>query len=448
MSAQPILVRPVDRRVDRPEGIVTAQLIPSDAPELGIRALRAAPVIIATDGHEQSDPAIVVGRLLAGTDDALRVVTVVPPFPTVGPESSERVPSDVDVVRRGEQKRSVSEQVRRLCGTSELDIVLYAGDPAATIARIAQDANASMIVAGLGRHRVMDRLFGSETALRLIRLAGVPVLAVAKGQRHAPHRVVVAIDFSETSLRAARHSLDLVAPGGTIYLAHVAPRESTLYERTGTGSSYKHDAGDALQKIREQLHVPADIIVQRILLQGDPTTELLAFASSVNADLIATGSHGRGFMARMLVGSVTTRILRTATCSVLCVPHRAAMTRMRTTAEPPVVHSLAESEWITTLDEFTRRNIGRRGTLEVDDPEIGAQAQENDYPLLGATYDPHDDHVVLMFGELGDVCRHLTRSIGGVAGIDVLRDGRGRDLALRIAHGAGQTLLTFAEYGE
>ena len=50
-----------------------------------------------------------------------------------------------------------------------------------------------------------------------------------------------------------------------------------------------------------------------------------------------------------------------------------------------------------------------------------------------------------MFGELGDVGRHLTRSIGDVDEIDTLTNDRGRDVALRISHGAGQTLLTFAE---
>jgi hypothetical protein len=186
------------------------------------------------------------------------------------------------------------------------------------------------------------------------------------------------------------------------------------------------------------------MIVQRVLLQGDPATELLAFAASVNADMIATGSHGHGFVARMLVGSVTTRILRCSTCSVLCVPHAAAMTRMRITVEPSVVTALARPEWSTKLNAFTQRNIGRRGILEVDDPDIGAQAQEHDYPLLGATYDPHDERVELMFGELGDVGRHLTRSIGDVDEIDTLTNERGQDIALRIAHGAGQTLLTFA----
>lgn len=49
-----------------------------------------------------------------------------------------------------------------------------------------------------------------------------------------------------------------------------------------------------------------------------------------------------------------------------------------------------------------------------------------------------------MFGALGDVGRHLTRGIGGVTRVDILRTEAGRDIALRIGHGIGQTLLTFA----
>jgi nucleotide-binding universal stress UspA family protein len=419
--------------------------MPSTEPQQGIRASRVSPVLVATDGREQSDAALVAGRLFAEESDALRVVSVLAPMPVVSPEAAIPISPDVEASRRADLKRGVQIQMARAWGSDALgDVEVYDGDPATTVARLAHESNASMIVAGLGRHRVIDRLFGNETALRLIRVSAVPVLAVTNGLTHAPRRIVVAIDYSETSLRAARLALEVAASSATIYLAHVAPRDSTLYDWNGWGSSYKQDAGEALQKIREQLRVPPGMILQRVVLQGDPATELLAFATSVNADLIATGSHGHGFVTRMLIGSVTTRILRCATCSVLTVPHSAAMTQARTTVEPPVIKALDRPEWSHSLDEFTKRNVGRRGVLEVDDPEIGAQAQEHDYPLLGASYDPHDGRVELMFGELGDVDRHLTRGIGSVARIDVLTDDRGRDIALRIAHGAGQTLLTFA----
>jgi nucleotide-binding universal stress UspA family protein len=359
------------------------------------------------------------------------------------PEAPLAVSDELEAARREEVRGQVVAQMDRTWDDG-YEIELREGDPATVIAQLAHRAGATMIVTGLGRHRVTDRVFGDETALRLIRMSDVPVFAAAIGTTRAPRRVVVAVDFSETSLRAARLAITVAAPGATIYLAHVAPRDSSLYDWKGWGVTYKQDAGDALQKTEDQLCVPKDMVMQKVLLQGDPTTELLAFATSVNAELIATGSHGHGFVARMLIGSVTTRIVRCSTCSVLTVPHAAVMTRVRTTVEPPAIMAVPAAEWSARLDDFTRRNFGRRGVLEVDDPEIGAQAQEFDYPLLGATFDSHDKRVDLMFGEPGRVNRHLTRGIGDVTGIDVLRNETGRDLAIRISHGAGQTLLTFA----
>ncbi|MEP6492140.1 MAG: universal stress protein [bacterium] len=410
-------------------------------PELGVRASHASPIIIATDGRGQSDSALIVGRLLAESQDALRVVAVLKAMPVIS--EAQPMSANLEESRRAEMRGEVKEQMDRTW-SDVFDFELRDGDPATVLTRLAHSAGATMIVAGLGRHRVTDRVFGDETALRLIRMSDVPVFAVANGVRRAPHRIVVAADFSETSLRAARLVMEVAAANATIYLTHVAPRDSMSYDWKGWGATYKQDAGEALQKMREQLRVPAGIVVQNVFLQGDPATELLAFATSVNADLIATGSHGHGFVARMLVGSVTTRIVRCSTCSVLTVPHAAVMTRVRTTVEPPAVMTVPVAEWMARLDDFTRRNVGRRGVLEVDDPEIGAQAQEFDYPLLGATFDPHDERVELMFGELGEGNSHLTRAIGAVTSIDILRSETGRDMAIRIAHGSGQTLLTFA----
>jgi nucleotide-binding universal stress UspA family protein len=412
------------------------------SPESGVRATRSSPILVATDGRLQSDSALKMGRMLAESTDALRIATVLKALPVVS-EATLSIAADIEAARRAAAETAVVEQMGRV-GVDEQEFVIAEGDPASVVASIAHQAGATMIVCGLGSHRVTERVFGEETALRLMRVSDVPVLAVANAMNRAPRRIVVAVDFSETSLRATRLALDLASASATVYLAHVAPPDSSLYDWDRRGKSYRNNAGDALEKMREQLNVPTDMIAQNVLLKGDPATELLAFATSVNADLIATGSHGHGFVARMLIGSTTTKIVRCSTCSVLTVPHAAAMTRARTIAEPPVLMEPPHADWAGQLDAFTRRNIGRRGILEVDDPDIGAQAQVFDYPLLGATFDSHDQRAELMFGELGATNRHLTRSIGGVTAIDVLSNDHGRDLAIRIGHGKGQTLLTFS----
>lgn len=411
-------------------------------PKQGIRASRSSPVVVATDGHDQSNGAMLIGRILAGEPEALRVVSVLRPLPMLTPEMPASISAEMEITRRVEHRRMVKQQEGRLWGDESVEVDVLDGDPATSIAQLARRTNATLIVTGLGRHRVVDRLFGDETALRLTRVAGTPVYAVANGPTRAPVRIVVAVDFSETSLRAARLALELAAPNATVYLVHVAPRDATLNEWSAFGASYKDNAGDALHKMRECLRVPAGIAVQRLLLQGDPATELMAFATNVKADLIATGSHGHGFVARMLVGSVTTRILRCATCSVLAVPHAAAMTKARVTVERSTTTMLARQDWSTALESFSRHNAGRRSTLEADDPDIGAQAQENDYPLISVNYDDRSGRVELVFGEVGGVGRQVSRSMGDVDSIEILRNETGQEIAMKMSHGAGHTLLT------
>ena len=209
---------------------MATQTLEAVGPELGVRAAASSPVIVATDGREQSDAAMMAGGILAGESDALRVVSVIKPMPIVSPEAQLPISPDFEASRRAQAKRAVLDQMKRVWQDGEgIALELHDGDPATTIARVAHDANAAMIVSGLGRHSVMDRLFGDETALRLIRVSAVPVLAVTSKFIQAPRRIVVAIDFSETSLRAARHAPDRSSRWRSRRPAQAAPLEGSSH---------------------------------------------------------------------------------------------------------------------------------------------------------------------------------------------------------------------------
>jgi hypothetical protein len=105
------------------------------------------------------------------------------------------------------------------------------------------------------------------------------------------------------------------------------------------------------------------------------------------------------------------------------------------------MQTLERTGWARILDEFTRRNAGRPTCLEVDDPEMGAQVQQTDYRLFGAAYDPRDRCVEVMTGDFGTTEGHMTHTIRHVTDVWVLTMPGGRDEALCIAHGRGQTLL-------
>ena len=97
--------------------------------------------------------------------------------------------------------------------------------------------------------------------------------------------------------------------------------------------------------------------------------------------------------------------------------------------------------WSKVLSTFTERNAGRLVTLEVDDPDIGAMVEAKSYPLLGVDYDHKDGRITIMLGDSTIGGEHLTRGIPNPDSVSVLTEN-GKDTALSIGHGKGQTLLT------
>jgi hypothetical protein len=98
--------------------------------------------------------------------------------------------------------------------------------------------------------------------------------------------------------------------------------------------------------------------------------------------------------------------------------------------------------WSNALRDFTARNAGRIVNLEVDDPEAGALMEATAYPFLGADYDRKDGRLTITLGYTRGLERHLSRTITHPENVAVLSIN-GRDTALSVSHGGGQTLLTF-----
>jgi nucleotide-binding universal stress UspA family protein len=123
-------------------------------------------------------------------------------------------------------------------------------------------------------------------------------------------RILYPTDFSSYSNQAYFHAVSLAEvhrAGLTILYVNV-PGSSTDAER---------------RSLREQLEQirPANpaIPVNHVFLDGDPATEIVRYATDTASDLIVMGTHGRSGLERLLVGSVTERVMRAAPCSVMAV---------------------------------------------------------------------------------------------------------------------------------
>lgn len=404
-------------------------------------AVRLAPLLVACDGSPGADGALRIARLLAEREGGtVEILTVAEPMPLVLPEMGGVV---YDPAYARASSDALFRQVRARAtelGDPAWPVTLEIGDPAATIVRVARERGARMIVMGLGRHDVAERLFGPELTLQVMRSASVPVLAVPATMRDLPRRALVAVDFSEQSLRAARLAADLVTGGQPLDLAHVEPRAAGAEEWGALRALYREEVTQQLAEVSARL-ARCGRRTGSTILSGDPARALLERASGSEAELIAMGTQGRGFVHRMLLGSVATRVVRQSRCAVLVVPRSALQ---------PSVHGLPPgwtqdgsddpAAWPVMLTEFTRANAQRLVRMELDGPAAGTQV--DGFPLRGVAYDPRDRKVEIMLGPLTGAGPHLTHVLAGVRRVDVLRDERGRDEVLRLEHEDAQTRLT------
>uniref|UniRef100_UPI0035646C3F universal stress protein n=1 Tax=Gemmatimonas sp. TaxID=1962908 RepID=UPI0035646C3F len=74
------------------------------------------------------------------------------------------------------------------------------------------------------------------------------------------------------------------------------------------------------EQVRAQLALRDGAIVETVTVRGDPASSLLSVAQQAHCDLIAVGTQRHSFLERLVVGSVATRVLRSARCGVLAVP--------------------------------------------------------------------------------------------------------------------------------
>lgn len=206
-------------------------------------------------------------------------------------------------------------------------VVIHAGDATAGILETARELQPSLIVMGLGHHGRMGRLVGDDTTREVMREGVAPVLALPplatpyRPSTRLPARVLVAMDFSAASMRAARLARSIMQENGVLHLAHVRfpmlSEEGERYE----GMQRVHSAGidAAFDAVVSELSGGA-LTVTTMIRDGDPADALRELATSLQPDLIAIGSQRHHWLERMLLGSVARAMADDGRWPVLVTP--------------------------------------------------------------------------------------------------------------------------------
>lgn len=199
------------------------------------------------------------------------------------------------------------------------------GPAAARIVAYAERADTDLIVMGShGRGGAKGLLLGS-VAQGVLAGCSIPVVLVREARSQSPDGpVLVAIDGSGFAARALAWVLrqrDLLVGERELVLMSVVPGEGRLPGVLGkkrTQAVQDAEFEQAMTPARRQLE-RSGVRWREICAHGEAGMEIAAHAQRIGAGLIVMGSHGRGGMTSLLLGSVTQRTLSECTVPLLVV---------------------------------------------------------------------------------------------------------------------------------
>jgi nucleotide-binding universal stress UspA family protein len=143
--------------------------------------------------------------------------------------------------------------------------------------------------------------------------------------------ILCPIDFSDFSRRALDHAVALAKwYESTVTVLHVCAAAPVVAYAPGapmmpSAAFTREDRATLAASMRQFAEAEGglSVPVRFEIMEGGAANEILAWAGTSPTDLIAMGTHGRSGFERLLLGSVTEKVLRKASCPVLSVPRHA-----------------------------------------------------------------------------------------------------------------------------
>ncbi len=288
-------------------------------------------ILFPTDFSESSDQAFEHALFLAREHDAtleiLHVIQLAPGYPHLG------VPT-MATMKETDVKKLIQEQIDRISDSGNVDLKTTIKEAPAigrSIVEYSEEQDVDLIVIGTHGRQGVRRFFLGSEAEEVLRGAERPVLAVRKQDEPFPatplRRVLVPVDLSERSIAALAHAQEIAAMyGAQLDVIHVVDpdlRHPSVYsELTGRQLETAFEIEAAVQETLKSMTDSArkaGIDVQTHVCHGSPTRYIFEFAQTHDMDLIVMSSHGRTGAERLLVGSVTQKVMRATPCPIFVV---------------------------------------------------------------------------------------------------------------------------------
>jgi nucleotide-binding universal stress UspA family protein len=250
--------------------------------------------------------------------------------------SSDEQVDEMQCLQLAVERQLVADALRDGVAPGMLeDMIVRFGPAAVVLQQVTRERRPGLLVLGGKHHTSLERWLGGSTSLHVVRTSEVPVLVTA-GTPTAIRRVLVAADLSPAALPtlglAERFAKLMGAQLRVVsvleplpVLGGVAPIDPTNY--------YQLSQELLEREVWPLIRTPG---VEKVVRHGMVMDTVLREATEWRADVLVIGSHGKGWAQRVLLGSVTERVLNQLPTSLLVAPVgvAAAALRKRASRQP------------------------------------------------------------------------------------------------------------------
>lgn len=286
-------------------------------------------LLLPVDG---SDHSIQAARFLAPrlphwtVDGGLHVLHVGHP---VTPRAAQLAGRELVEAFHREETERATHTVRQILDAAGVPYrpAQRTGLPGREIAAHATEAGIDLVVMGTHGNGAFHNLLLGSTAQATLASCDVPVLLVRPEAPVSSGPVLLAVDGSPQAMRAADFlaAHPRLSTARTVLLVHVAPglpagMPAALLERA---REVLHDEADAtfeeaVAEPRRRLE-DAGLACETRQAVGDPAIEIVRIAEQEGCELVTMGTHGRGAMGSVLLGSVAQKVVAATHVPVLLV---------------------------------------------------------------------------------------------------------------------------------
>jgi nucleotide-binding universal stress UspA family protein len=287
-------------------------------------------IVIGFDGSDCGEDALALGLVLCRATGASPVVAVV--YPEQYPIGVGRVDAEW-VAYLEERAEELLQRARRVLGDGvAADYrTVSAASESRGLHELAEREQAEVVVIGSTHRGPLGRTYPGSTGDRLLQGSAWPVAVAPRGLREDPPPALrtIAVAFLDTP--EAHEALDFAAAlaqrsGARLRLLSVLPSRAEVFAPVVGRDAEAAFASRAREVFQAALDHALAGLGGRVeatgeLLEGD-VVDALATLDRRDADLLVCGSRGYGPIRRVLLGGVSSRLLRRAACPLLVVPRR------------------------------------------------------------------------------------------------------------------------------